>query len=318
MTHQPIDAAGTTERAAAARTMRVTHRPKDPQWTDLGGPDTPGEDYLIVVDDMVIGGTYWCSADYVPDGQRWASWGPAGLSMRHPDREAAEQVQVRAYAVNPDVTDRAVEQDQRTAAAEQARRDAESAERAAQQRRRRLGDDEPGPTVWTLPSHHFLFAAHADVAAVAAWLGAHDLDEVSGLHEIRVEQRAARRVIVVERVVLRRLASATETQTWVVTCTADPPAVDTTPRPDLVALLAEHYPTTFPLIDYGREHACATCTRQHTGPVAVTPWPCAVFVAARDRRVDDRPDPGEPAGDLFTAARLPGPNPVPVVGGGGR
>jgi len=61
--------------------------------------------------------------------------------------------------------------------------------------------------------------------------------------------------------------------------------------PDVVAL-AEHFPTTFPLIDYGREHAYAACTRQHTGPVAVTPWPCAVFTATRDGRTGDHPAPG--------------------------
>jgi hypothetical protein len=106
---------------------------------------------------------------------------------------------VQAYAANPDVTDRAIAEEQRAVIARQAREDAAAADRAEQQRRRRLGDDLPGPTVWTLPSHHFLFAAEADVAAVAGWLAAHGLEEVNRLHEIRVEQRASRRVIVVER-----------------------------------------------------------------------------------------------------------------------
>lgn len=297
---------------AAVRTMRVSRRPRDPEWTELGGPNTPGEDYLIVVDDAAIGGTYWCGADYVPDRQRWASWGPAGLSMHHPDRETAEQVQIRAYAADPDVVDRAIAQKQWMAAARQAALQAEAAARAEQHRRRRLGDDLPGPTVWTLPSHHFLFAPEADVAAVFTWLGAHGVDEVSGLHEIRVEQRTARRVTVVERPVAG-LASSTATETWVITCAADPPAIDTTPRPDLVAVLAEHFPAKFPLIDYGREYACAACTREHTSPAAVTPWPCAVFTAARDR-----PTGGRPAGDLFAAAALAVPTPVRAGGGGRR
>jgi hypothetical protein len=268
--------------AGHLRTMQVSRRPRFPGSTDLGGPDTPGEDYLIVVDGAVIGGTYWCGADDVPHGRRWASWGPAGLSMGHRRRETAEQAQVRAYVVNPDVTDREIAEEQRAVVARRARKDAETADRTEQRRRRRLGDDLPGPAIWTLPSHHFLFAADADVAAVAAWLGLHGLEEVDGLHEIRIEQRASRRVIAVER----RAWAGEATETWVTTCTAAPPPVDTTARPDLVALLAEHHPTTFPLIDYGREVACAACTRQLTGPTTVTAWPCAVFIAARDHTAD--------------------------------
>lgn len=80
--------------------MNVTRQPADPDYTDLGGPDIPGEDYHLAVDGEVIGGTYWCGANNVPDGQRWASYGPAGLSMGHRDRDSAEQMQVRAYAAN--------------------------------------------------------------------------------------------------------------------------------------------------------------------------------------------------------------------------
>ncbi|MEV4212558.1 hypothetical protein [Micromonospora sp. NPDC049662] len=259
-------------------TMTVSRRPADPRWSDLGSTDQPGDDFHLLVDDAVVGGTYWCGAGDIPDGQRWASWGPAGLSMRHRTRADAEQVQVRAYAVNPDVVDRQIAERRREAAAEATLRDAGKAARAQARRAVRLGADEPGPTVWALPSYHFLFGAHDEVATVAGWLGAHQLHRVSGRHEIRIEQRAARRVVVVEELVGW---SSSATQTRVVTCTIDPPPVDTTPRPDLVDLLVQHYPTTFPLIDFGQQLACAACTK-HTSPRAVTPWPCSPFVTARD------------------------------------
>jgi hypothetical protein len=258
-------------------TMQVTRQPQYPDFTELGGPNAPGEDYLILVDGKAIGGTYWCGADDIPDGQRWASWGPAGLSLRHPDRESAERIQVREYAVNPDVVDRQIAEQERAAQAERARQAAAAAESAAQRRRDRLGDDAPGPTVWALPSHHVLYGAEQDIATVATWLRAHGIDDADGLHEIRVEQRAHRRVIVFHRT----HPWSPTTEAWAVTCTIDPPHVDTTPRPDLVDLLAEHYPTKFPLIDFGRQDACAACTRALTGPVEVTPWPCAIFTAAR-------------------------------------
>jgi hypothetical protein len=305
LTHErslsPTDPGGSPG-SSPVGTMQVSRAPQHPGFEQLGGPNTPGEDYLLLVDGRVIGGTYWCGADYIPDGQRWASWGPAGLSLRHHDRQDAERVQVREYAINPDVVDRAIAADEREAATERARQDVADAERAEQRRRERLGDDQPGPNVWVLPSHHFLFAAEEDVVAVKAWLDAHDLDEVSGLHAIRVEQRAGRRVIVYERAQLW----ARSTETWVVTCTLDPPPVDTTPRPDLIALLAEHYPAKFPLIDYGAQYACAACTRAFTSPTAVTPWPCAVFTTARDRTPVPDPLPG-PLGDLFTTVETGNP-----------
>ncbi|MFD6565410.1 hypothetical protein [Micromonospora profundi] len=267
----------TTDLIPAA--MRIDRRPRDPQWTDLGGPDEPGEEYLIVVDDTAIGGTYWCGADYIADGQRWASWGPAGLSMRHPTREDAEQAQVRAYAADPGVVDRQIAAERRENAAAAARQDAADAEQAKARLVERVGADSPGPTVWALPSHHYLTGDQDDVAAVTAWLHAHGLYRVSGRHEVRVEQRTSRRVIVVEEL---HGWSDDATQTRVVTCTVDPPVVDAPPRPDLVELLDTHYPTTFPLIDFGQNVACVACTR-HTSPQAVTVWPCPVFVAAAGR-----------------------------------
>lgn len=73
-----------------------------------GNAYRPGGDYYILVDSVKIGGTYWCSAGYVPTGQRWASWGVAGLSMHHKTRELAEQAQVDAYlaGVPQDALDR--------------------------------------------------------------------------------------------------------------------------------------------------------------------------------------------------------------------
>jgi hypothetical protein len=59
------------------------------------------EEGLILVDGREIGSTWWCGADYIPAGRRWASDGPAGCLYGDdgfPTREAAEQAQVDAYA----------------------------------------------------------------------------------------------------------------------------------------------------------------------------------------------------------------------------
>jgi hypothetical protein len=45
------------------------------------------------------------------------------------------------------------------------------------------------------------------------------------------------------------------TETHVVTLTAEPPPIATPVRPDLHALLDAHWPTRFPLVDYGRSMA---------------------------------------------------------------
>jgi hypothetical protein len=75
----------------------VTRRPEDDRYTDLGSATEPGDDYFIVIDGQDIGGTYYCNADWVLPGQRWASWGPAGLQDGFRTREGAEQVQVAAF-----------------------------------------------------------------------------------------------------------------------------------------------------------------------------------------------------------------------------
>lgn len=264
--------------------VQVTRVPQYEGYETLGGPNTPGEDFYLLVDGRQIGGTYWCGADYIADGQRWASWGVAGLSLRNRTREAAEQVQVTVYLADRAGCDRRLAEDEAQLAAERAARLAseEAEDRAWQeeQRRARQGDDEPGPTVWALPTHHFLFAPTADVVAVKAWLDVHGLDDVSGAHEIRVEQRERRRVIVCERAPYAPWSS--RRQTWAVTCLADPPVVDCAPRPDLVALLGTHFPARFPLIDFGQDYGCVKCTRELGDPTALAPWPCTPFAAARD------------------------------------
>jgi len=77
-------------------TPKITREPEHPGCETLGDADHWGEDFYLLVDGERIGGSYWCSAEYVKDGERWASWGPAGLSMGHRTREDAERVQVTA------------------------------------------------------------------------------------------------------------------------------------------------------------------------------------------------------------------------------
>jgi hypothetical protein len=268
-------------------TMQVTREPKDTDYTDLGGPDTPGEDYYLLVDGQRIGGTYWCSSDDIPAGKKWASWGAAGYTLYRPSREAAEAVQVREYVTNPSEFDRINADYERERIAEAERREAErreaDAEWAEARRIKREGEDGPGETLWTLPAYHFLVAADlTDVTAVKAWLDAHDLDDVSGVHPIRVEQRRTRRVIVFERGRFGRIGKTTET--WAVTCHTDPPAVDTTPRPDLVELITSHahYPARFPLIDFGQDYACGPCTKELGSATGMVLWECPAFRAARE------------------------------------
>ncbi|MFI0967141.1 hypothetical protein ACH4S8_38005 [Streptomyces sp. NPDC021080] len=75
----------------------VTRVPEHEGYDTLGDGDQWGEDFHLLVNGERVGGSYFCSADTVQDGERWASWGPAGLSMRHATREAAEAVQVAAW-----------------------------------------------------------------------------------------------------------------------------------------------------------------------------------------------------------------------------
>lgn len=74
----------------------ITRQPVHPGYDELGTHNTPGEDYWLLIDGDNIGTTWYCSAHYVKDGERWASDGPAGLSMGHRTREDAEQAQLKA------------------------------------------------------------------------------------------------------------------------------------------------------------------------------------------------------------------------------
>ena len=77
--------------------MTVTRVPEHAGYTALGAANRPGEDYLLLVGGVVIGGSYWCGSSETRRNERWASSGPAGLSMRHRTRADAEQAQVDAY-----------------------------------------------------------------------------------------------------------------------------------------------------------------------------------------------------------------------------
>jgi hypothetical protein len=256
-------------------TMEVTRAPVHDGWDELGGPTAQGEDFLLLVDDVVIGGTYWCEADYVADGQRWASYGPAGLSMGHPSREVAEHVQVAVYATEPDLYDRLIREEEAERVDAAARLEDERRLRDAERRQQRLGADEPGPTIWTVPAYHYLYADLDDVDRVNQWLVTHGLHGVDGLQPIRVEQRADRWVIVAEVLT----GNGRATQTTVVTLTTRPPNVAAVARPDLHDLLDEHYPTRFPLIDSAQNIGCAKCTRE-TADHTVMPWHCPIVSAA--------------------------------------
>lgn len=247
--------------------------------------DDPRGDELILVDGWQIGGSYACTT---ADRDTWASYGPVGFSLGHPTRQAAVDVQVREYAIDPSVHGRIVGDQLAEEQAERARHDAaEEAvwrQREAERRRARLGDDEPGPTILTVPAYHALYAHQAEVDEVSRWLAANGIEDASGVHEIRVEQRASRQVVVYEVPPFAWATTRTpltETETHVVKLTAAPPQIDTPARPDLHALLEEHWPTRFPLIDYGRSLACSCCTRswrdlapRETLTDAVALWPC--------------------------------------------
>lgn len=262
--------------------MLVTRKPED-DFGDakLGTWNKPGDDYYLIVDDKVIGSTWWCGADYIRNGERWASYGPAGVQMGFRTREAAEAAQVKAYAVNPSEFDRLVEDHDRAQATERARRDEELAvaadARTYTRRAARLGADEPGTTVFTLPAHHHTYGDETEVNTVAGWLEANGV-EADTRHEIRVEQRAERTVIVFEEP-----AYANTTETRVITMTVPPPFPQPAARPDLAELLTVHSRSLFPLADH-RTVACSSCT---PSAGALVPWPCPTVLAAIGTAVSD-------------------------------
>lgn len=282
------------------KTFEVTRAPRHEGADDLHGDSrTAPDEFLLLVDGVPIGGTYWCS--YNPaatsgwgrddgglPGPSWASWGPRALSYGHPTREAAEHAQVREYATDPDGFDRlaamARAEDAAEAAQREAERRAEDERREAERRRVRLGDDEPGQVVWRLPAFHVWYADTEEVEAVGTWLAANDIEEASGRHEIRVEQRATRLAVVYEAAPswLRSGGSSQMTETWVKTLTSAPPPIATPERPELHELFAEHFPARFPAIDFGFRTACARCTREAKAAIAdqMVPWPCPVIADA--------------------------------------
>jgi hypothetical protein len=293
------------------RTFEVTRVPEHEGCDSLHGTATTAPDeFLILVDGQRIGGTYLGSRPLGDGtyGDQWISYGPAGFSCGHASREAAEQAQVRAYATDPSGYDRHFTMARARRKTETARQEAErqAGHRAREAGRRRelLGDDGPGTAIWVLPAFHALYAGGAEVQAVAAWLGANDVTDVCADHEVRVEQRATRRVAVYQTpsLVLNGRASAS-TEPRAVTIMTSPPPITTPDRPDLHPLFAEHYPTRFPLIDGGFGSACGQCTSNAKATTAeqMVSWPCPV--AAGPATSAGQPSP-RCWGSLTTGSRM--------------
>lgn len=78
-------------------TITISRQFLDDKATVIGSPDRAGDDCAILVNGIEVGESYWCNGANIPKGQRWASTGKAGISLGHPTREAAEQVQADAY-----------------------------------------------------------------------------------------------------------------------------------------------------------------------------------------------------------------------------
>lgn len=77
----------------------VSRAPEYEGHDELGTAELGGDEFYVLVNGWRVGGSYYCGGEsaWGPDGERWASWGVAGLSMRHATREAAERVQVEAW-----------------------------------------------------------------------------------------------------------------------------------------------------------------------------------------------------------------------------
>ncbi|NUS82700.1 MAG: hypothetical protein HOY75_08100 [Streptomyces sp.] len=75
----------------------ITRQPVHP------GYDSPEDDFHLLVDGQIIGGTYHCpvsdSGKRIEAGRQYVSYGPAGYSFGHPTREDAERVQLAAIGV---------------------------------------------------------------------------------------------------------------------------------------------------------------------------------------------------------------------------
>lgn len=75
----------------------VTRQPEHP------GYDSHDDDFHLLVNSQIIGGTYHCPASdrgkVIEAGKQYVSYGPAGYSFHHPTREDAERVQLAAIGV---------------------------------------------------------------------------------------------------------------------------------------------------------------------------------------------------------------------------
>src|SRR5206468_1053446 len=190
----------------ARRTFTATLTEPEPHDRDT--------EHVIRVDGQRIGGIYMGT-------EGWVSYGPAGYVFGQADVDAAAEVQVCAYAIDPSGFDRMQADAEREAEVEQAEREAYAErqwrERQEARRRERLGDDEPGRTVLTIPAYHALYAPQPEVSAVASWLDACGADYASGVRDARVEQRSGRLALVYERPRFSAHDGGGDTETWVVT-----------------------------------------------------------------------------------------------------
>ncbi|MET7687993.1 hypothetical protein ABZT06_08430 [Streptomyces sp. NPDC005483] len=81
----------------ATQQPTITREPKYPGYDTLLDDDGWGEDFYLLIDGQIIGGTYHCPpGDRIQEGKQWASYGPAGYSLGHATREDAERVQLKA------------------------------------------------------------------------------------------------------------------------------------------------------------------------------------------------------------------------------
>lgn len=75
----------------------ITRQPEHPGYNELLDADGYGDEFHLLVDGQIIGGTYHCPpGPHIKAGMQWASYGPAGYSLGHATREDAEQVQLQA------------------------------------------------------------------------------------------------------------------------------------------------------------------------------------------------------------------------------
>lgn len=80
-----------------AATPTITRQPVHPGYDELLDADGYGDEFHLLIDGQIIGGTYHCPPGrQIKAGMQWASHGPAGYSLGHATREDAERVQLEA------------------------------------------------------------------------------------------------------------------------------------------------------------------------------------------------------------------------------